>query len=214
MTRLAFIHTGAVVIPTITTLAGTYLPGVETHHLLDDKIVADLGRDAEGTGVRQRLRDLVHAAQQGGADAVMFSCSSISGYAAGLQDELGIPVLRIDEAMADEAVRSGERVAVLATLPTTLAPTVALLRERAEAAGRQVEVQEVLIEGAFEAVSSGDRDRHDALVAEAITTQAAQVDVVVLAQASMASAAEAVQTDTPVLTSPELGVRRAASLLP
>lgn len=214
MTRLAFIHTGAVVIPTITTLAGTYLPEVETHHLLDDKIVADLGRDAEGTGVRQRLRDLVHAAQQGGADAVMFSCSSISGYAAGLQDELGIPVLRIDEAMADEAVRSGRRVAVLATLPTTLAPTVALLRERAEAAGRQVEVQEVLIEGAFEAVSSGDRDQHDALVAEAITTQAAQVDVVVLAQASMASAAEAVQTDTPVLTSPELGVRRAASLLP
>src|SRR5699024_11014908 len=116
-------------------------------------------------GVRERLRDLVHAAQRGGADAVMFSCSSISGYAAGLQEELGIPVLRIDEAMADEAVASGRRVAVLATLPTTLAPTVALLRERAEAAGRDVQVQQVLIEGAVEAVSSGDRDRHDALVA-------------------------------------------------
>ncbi|HIZ37523.1 MAG TPA: aspartate/glutamate racemase family protein [Candidatus Ruania gallistercoris] len=213
MTRLAFIHTGAVVIPTISSLAAAHLPGVETHHLLDDKIVADLGRDAEGSGVRDRLRDLVHVAQRGGAKAVMFSCSSISGFAAGLQTELGLPVLRIDEAMADEAVRLGQRVAVLATLPTTLTPTVALLRERAEAAGRSVEVAEVLIEGAFEAVSGGDRDRHDALVAEAITARAGQVDVVVLAQASMASAAETVSTDVPVLTSPELGVRRAASLL-
>lgn len=213
MTRLSFIHTGAVVIPTISALAADYLPGVETHHLLDDKIVADLGRDPEGSGVRDRLRDLVHAAQRAGADAVMFSCSSISGFAAGLQAELGVPVLRIDEAMADEAVRLGPRVAVLATLPTTLTPTVALLRERADAAGRPVEVAEVLVQGAFEAVSGGDRDGHDRLVAAAIAEHASRVDVVVLAQASMASAASAVQTETPVLTSPELGVRRAARLL-
>ncbi|TDE95137.1 hypothetical protein EXU48_10310 [Occultella glacieicola] len=213
MTRISFIHTGAVVIPTIAELAARHLPGVEAHHLLDDKIVADLGRDAEGTGVRERLLDLGRAARAAGADAIMFSCSSISGYAAGLADELGVPVLRIDEAMADEAIGAGARIAVIATLPTTLAPTAALLRERAELAARSPELHEVIVAGAFEAVSGGDRARHDELVGAAIVEWAAQADVVVLAQASMAGAAATVSVDVPVLTSPELGVRRAAEVL-
>ncbi|WP_154792550.1 aspartate/glutamate racemase family protein [Occultella kanbiaonis] len=213
MTRISFIHTGAVVIGTFTELAATHLPGTEVHHLLDDKIVADLGRDAEGTGVRERLLDLGRAARTAGSDAVVFSCSSISGYAAGLAAELGIPVLRIDEAMADEAIASGSRIAVVATLPTTLAPTAALLRERAALAGAGPELHEVIVAGAFEAVSGGDRARHDALVGAAIVEWATRVDVVVLAQASMAGAAATVDVAVPVLTSPELGLRRVAELL-
>ncbi|CAM3626688.1 aspartate/glutamate racemase family protein [Occultella aeris] len=213
MTRISFIHTGAVVIPTFTELAAAHLSGIEVHHLLDDKIVADLGRDAEGTGVRERLLDLGRAARSAGADAVVFSCSSISGYAAGLSAELGIPVLRIDEAMADAAIAAGSRIAVIATLATTLAPTAALLRERAGLAGARPELHEVIVAGAFEAVSGGDRARHDELVGAAIVEWAAQVDVVVLAQASMAGAAATVEGAVPVLTSPELGVRRVAEVL-
>lgn len=211
--RIAFIHTGAVVIPTIAELSGRYLPGVDVQHLLDSTIVADLARDAAGTRVADRLVDLGRAAAAAGAQVVVFSCSSISGLAAPTAEAIGIPVLRIDEAMADEAVRRGSRVAVLATLPTTLVPTAALLRERAQLAGRDVVLSEVLVEGAFEAVGSGDRARHDALVGSAIEAAATTADVVVLAQASMAGAAQAVHVDVPVLTSPELGVQRLAQVL-
>lgn len=213
MTRLAYIHTGAVVIPTFAELSAQLLPGVEVQHLLDSTIVGDLGRDADGAHIEERLTALGTAAVEAGASTVVFSCSSIGGFAAGLSDRLGVPVLRIDEAMADEAVAHGPRVAVVATLPTTLVPTVALLRERAALAGAEIEVTDRVVEGAFEAVSSGDKASHDRLVGEAIVELAEVSDVVVLAQASMAGAAAVVEVPVPVLTSPELGVRRVAQTL-
>ena len=211
MARIAFLHTGAVVIPTFATLAAEHLPGVEVQNLLDDKIVADLGRGVASEQVAQRLADLGDAAVAAGAEAVMFTCSSISQYAAPLAERLGVPVYRVDEAMADEAVRAGDRVSVIATLPTTVQPTAALLRERAELQGRKVQIDEVVVAGAFEAAVAGDRARHDELVSEAI--KAANGDVVVLAQASMASAAEGLELAVPILTSPERGVRRLAENL-
>ena len=211
MARIAFLHTGAVVIPTFATLAAEHLPGVEVQNLLDDKIVADLGRGVASEQVAQRLADLGDAAVAAGAEAVMFTCSSISQYAAPLAERLGVPVYRVDEAMADEAVRAGDRVSVIATLPTTVQPTAALLRERAELQGRKVQIDEVVVAGAFEAAVAGDRARHDELVSEAI--KAVNGDVVVLAQASMASAAEGLELAVPILTSPERGVHRLAENL-
>ena len=117
-------------------------------------------------------------------------------------------MLRIDEAMADEAVSIGSRIAVLATLATTLTPTTALIRERAALAGASPEIAAEVIDGAFAAVSAGDRQTHDRLVAAAIERTAATADVVVLAQASMASAADAAHVDVPVLTSLEPGIKR------
>jgi Asp/Glu/hydantoin racemase len=210
MTRVALLHTGAVVIPTFVDLAGQHLPGVEIQHLLDDRIVADLGRGAGSDQIAARLAGLGTAAKAAGADAVVFTCSSISGYAGRLADELGLPVYRIDEAMADRAVELGRRVSVIATLTTTLEPTAALLRERAALRGSDLELTEVVVDGAFAAVASGDRPTHDRLVAQAITQHATHSDVIVLAQASMAGATADVSVAIPVLTSPELGMRRVA----
>lgn len=208
MTRIAFLHTGAVVIPPIAELAGRLLPEASTVNYLDDKIVADLADADRAASVESRLEDLVRAARSAGADAVMLTCSSISGFAAGLGAKVGIPVLRIDEAMADQAVAAGPRIAVIATLPTTLAPTTALIAERAELSGAAPEIISEVVDGAFAAVASGDRATHDSLVAAAIERLAARADVVVLAQASMASAAAGASVDVPVLTSLEPGITR------
>ena len=200
-TRVAFLHTGAVVIAPVAELAREFLPGVDTVNYLDDRIVADLRDESRAAGVAARVAELVRAAKTAGADAVMLTCSSISQLAVTTADEVGIPVLRIDEAMADEAVATGDRIAVLATLPTTLEPTLALIGERADLAGARPTVVSEVIDGAFAAVSGGDRASHDRLVA-------ADSDVVVLAQASMASAADAAHVDVPVLTSLRPGIQR------
>ena len=207
-TRVAFLHTGAVVIAPVAELAREFLPGVDTVNYLDDRIVADLRDESRAAGVAARVAELVRAAKTAGADAVMLTCSSISQLAVTTADEVGIPVLRIDEAMADEAVATGDRIAVLATLPTTLEPTLALIGERADLAGARPTVVSEVIDGAFAAVSGGDRASHDRLVADAITRVAADADVVVLAQASMASAADAAHVDVPVLTSLRPGIQR------
>jgi Asp/Glu/hydantoin racemase len=115
--------------------------------------------------------------------------------------------------MADEAVQVGVRISVVATLRTTVEPTAALLRERAGLLGRDVTIDEVVVPDAFEAAVAGDRERHDRLVAATIKERAGASDVVVLAQASMASAAAELDVDIPVLTSPERGIRRLAEHL-
>jgi Asp/Glu/hydantoin racemase len=208
MTRIAFLHTGVVVIPPVMELAGKLLPEVGTVNYLDDKIVADLGDAERAASVGERLEDLVRAARTSGADAVVLTCSSISGYAAALSERVGIPVMRIDEAMADEAVAAGQRIAVIATLPTTLGPTSALIAERAALVGASPSIVSEVVDGAFAAVSGGDRPAHDALVRAAIERLAADADVVVLAQASMASAVVGASTAVPVLTSLEPGITR------
>ncbi|WP_439590858.1 aspartate/glutamate racemase family protein [Microbacterium sp.] len=208
MSRIAFLHTGAVVIGPVTDRARAALPDATFVNYLDDRIVADLGDASRAASVPERVADLARAAKAAGADVVMLTCSSISHLAAPTAAEVGIRVLRIDEAMADAAVAAGSRIAVLATLPTTLVPTVALLRERAELAGAEPVIVEEVVDGAFAAVSAGDRATHDALVAAAIERRGADADVVVLAQASMASAADAVDVDVPVLTSIAPGIER------
>ncbi|MFF2631709.1 aspartate/glutamate racemase family protein [Microbacterium sp. NPDC058021] len=213
MTRIAFLHTGAVNIAPFGALATELLPGVAVVNYLDDKIVADLSDAARVASVPGRVEDLVRAAAAGGADAVMFTCSSISELAAPAGAAAGIVVLRVDEAMADAAVRAGSRIRVIATLPTTCRPTLALIEERAAAAGTGPELTSEVVEGAFEAIVGGDREAHDRLVGAAIVRGAAEADVVVLAQASMATAADAVSVDVPVLASPRLGVERLAAQL-
>jgi len=211
--RIAFLHTGAVNIAPFGALAAEFLPEATVVNYLDDRIVADLGDEARAASVPERIEDLVRAAAAGGADAVMFTCSSISELAAPAAAAAGVSVLRVDEAMADAAVSAGRRIRVLATLPTTCRPTLGLIEERAALAGVAPELSSEVIDGAFEAIVSGDRETHDRLVGAAIERGAAEADVIVLAQASMATAAEAVSVDIPVLTSPRLGVERLAGLL-
>jgi hypothetical protein len=120
-----------------------------------------------------------------------------------------VPVLRVDAPMAAEAVglavAGAGRVAVLATLASTLGPTGRLV-ERA-AAGAPVQVVATVVPGAADRADAGDRTGADALVAAAVAEAAQDADVVVLAQASMAGAAAAAGVAVPVLTSPAGGVR-------
>ena len=211
--RIAFLHTGAVNIAPFGALAAEFLPGATVVNYLDDRIVADLSDEVRAASVPERIEDLVRAAGAGGADAVMFTCSSISELAAPAGEAAGVRVLRVDEAMADVAVAAGRRIRVLATLPTTCRPTLGLLEERAALAGVTAELSSEVIDGAFEAIVGGNREAHDRLVGAAIVRGAAEADVIVLAQASMATAADAVSGDVPVLASPRLGVQRLAESL-
>lgn len=212
---LALLHTGPVVIAPMKALAARHLPGVRVVNLLDDCIVSDI--ESAGGVVPQhvltRLSLLGRAAVEAGADAVLLTCSSISQTSDAISAEIGVPVYRIDEAMADKAVAEGPRIAVVATLPTTLEPTCALIQERAALAGVEVTIERALCREAFELVSAGDGEGHDRVVRETVATLTERADVVVLAQASMARAVEGLESDVPVLASPELGILRTREAL-
>src|SRR5262249_39027984 len=127
-----------------------------------------------------------------------------------------VPVLRVDQPMADKAVQMGPDVGVIATLKTTLLPTADLIRRRARSAHKKVKVTTRLCDGAFEALMGGDPAKHDALVAKALKVLAREVDVIVLAQASMARVVEGLPEHdrrVPVLQSPTLAIDHVAQII-
>jgi Asp/Glu/hydantoin racemase len=126
-----------------------------------------------------------------------------------------VPVLRIDEPMAVAAVERGRRIGVLATVASTLDPSVDLVRRCAQRLEKDVELTPILRDRAFTAMRSGDGARHDEIVGEALQGLAQDVDVIVLAQASMARVVTTLEPalSVPVLSSPSSGMARLASVL-
>jgi Asp/Glu/hydantoin racemase len=145
----------------------------------------------------------------------MVTCSSIGSAVEASAALTNVPVLRVDQAMADIAVQTGSKIGVIATLPTTLEPTSDLVRRRATAAGKQIELTSRLCEGAFDALMSGDTEKHDSMVAKALIELSTEVDVIVLAQASMARVVDTLpEADkrVPILASPGLAIQYIADL--
>ncbi len=215
MANVVLIHTVAGLENVFGQLCDEVAPGLAPRHVVDESLLNDtIAAGSLTDDVRARFRARAEQARAEGADVIMLTCSSVGPAADGLADELDVPILRIDEAMADRAVALGRRIGVAATLPTTLEPTAELVCRAGAGAGQPVVVVTELAEGAFQSLRSGDAERHDALVMDALRTLAARVDVIVLAQASMARAlggAETLDVDgrsVPVLTSPRLGVER------
>lgn len=212
---LAFIHTSPVLVPQFTKLAAELLPGIQIFHMVDESLIKNtiaVGSLTKATS--RRVLSLLESAQQAGATAAMVTCSSIGQAVEFSRPLIDIPVLRIDEAMAEAAVTSGDRIGVAATLRTTLDPTIQLLKETAARNDKKIQITPCLCEGAFEAVIRGETETHDRLVSSALDQLAKTVDVIVLAQASMARVVESHPVKgTTILSSPRLAVARAGRVL-
>lgn len=213
---LGLIHTSATLVPVFQQLCRERLPGVATFNIVDDSLIRDvIARGRLTAGVARRVAWHVRAAAAARADLILVTCSSIGAAVEATAAKSRVPVLRVDQPMADRAVRTGRRIGVIATLATTLEPTADLVRRRAEAAGADVEMLSRLCEGAFEALMAGDTARHDAAVSAALRELAGLTDVIVLAQASMARVAAALpagELATPILASPPLAIEHLAGL--
>lgn len=215
--RLALVHTVAGLVPTFRELAAELLPGVETFDIVDETLLRDATREGRvSLDTARRLFAHLAAAERHGADAILVTCSSVGGVVDAARPFAGVPLLRVDQAMAEQAVARGTRIGVLATLWSTLRPTAALIERTAAEAGRSVEVRDRLCDGAFEALRSGDAERHDDLVREGLRELIGWAEVVVLAQASMARVVSTLTDEeqrTPILSSPRLGMERLRDLL-
>ncbi len=209
---LALIHTSLVFITVETMMRDIFneiMPDVRRINIVDDSLLADVMAKGQITPeVQKRMNAYVQAAELTGADAVLSLCSSLGPAIDQARALVKIPVIKIDDAMTEKAAREARRIGVLATVATTLKPTVDLIEEKAGMLEKIIEVHPALVQGAFEILMSGDRDRHDALVLQAAAALAPQVDLLVLAQASMTRLAERLRAETglEVLSSPRLAI--------
>jgi aspartate/glutamate racemase len=152
--------------------------------------------------------------QQAGADLIMLACSTFNIAVEVARPLIDVPLLQIDRPMMDLAVRHGNRVGLLATVPTTVPSSERLLLAAATEAGKEIQVHTVLCNAAFEEIKNGNTDRHNQLLMEEIGKLSKKVDAIVLAQVSM-SALEPYLNDmaVPVYNSGRTGFEKARELL-
>ncbi len=215
--KLGLIHTSATLVPVFAQLCKEKLPDVETFNIADDSLVKGIIAAGSLTApIARRVASYLESAELAGADYILVTCSSIGPAVEAGAKLMGVPVLRVDQPMADQAVATGKKIGVIATLRTTLEPTADLISRRAETAGKKIDVTSRLCEGAFDALMSGDAAKHDAMVAGALKELSQQVDVIVLAQASMARVVDTLSgadKRVPILASPGIAVDYLAKVL-
>lgn len=215
MRTVVVVHTGPASVQPIKQQFQQILPDVRVVNIMDDSLLNDVmaaGRLTEA--VTGRIFSYMQLGQQMGAVALLNACSSVGEAASAARPAIAIPIIKIDEAMAERAVASGPRVGVVATVRTTLEPTVRLINAKAAAAGRSIEVTEALAEGGFQALLDGNPALHDDIVKRTIQSLADKVDVIVLAQVSMARLIPLLTgMKVPVLSSLQSGVEAVRGVL-
>ena len=206
-----FLHTSPVHVPTFEALLAEVAPSARALSVVDEQLLAD-ARQLGPAAVADRVATALRGLRDHGASIVCCTCSTIGEVAE--QVDVGIPVFRVDRPMAVRAVQTGARVGVVAAVTSTIEPTSALLESAARQAGRAIDVRPVLVAGAWACFETGDLAGYLDLVAEEARALAPDVDVIVLAQASMAGA-QATLDDLPipVLSSPRAAVEHLAARL-
>jgi len=215
--KIFFVHTVSGLVEGFRGLCAEIIPDAALCHIADESLIQGmLAAGGLTAAIYRRICDHVVAAEEAGADAIQLTCSSVSPCVDVARHLVSVPVLKIDEPMVERAVSQYRRVGVIATAPTTLEPSSELVHLKARELGRSVEVESVLCEGAYDAFLAGDREKADGIVLDRLRDLMNRVDVVLLAQASMARVAEQLPADdrtVPVLSSPRPAVERLAEVL-
>jgi len=216
MKRLALIHTVIFLADMFKKKLAARYPGLQSFHVVDESLIQGLFAAGGMTpGIVRRLAGQAGLARDAGAEVILFTCSSTSPAVDLIRPLIDVPVLKIDDPLAERAVLTGEKIGVICTAKTTLLPCQNLIREHADRLGRKVTVQGRLESTAFEAVMAGDKARHDELVKQVAAELSRECDVVVLAQASMAHLAPELNESlkVPVLAGPDLCIEALADYL-
>jgi len=216
MKTVVAIHTAISMVEPTKQLFAEHLPGHRLINIVDDSLIQDvIQANAVTPAVRKRLMNYYQSAVDAGADVIFNTCSSIGDVAITARDFVNIPLVKIDDAMALNAVENYSKIGVLATLPTTLDPTARLIEQFANKQKKAIDIKKGLAEGAFHSLMSGDVQTHDHLIMETSKKLANKVDVFVLAQGSMAKMQGNITKETgkPVLSSPLLGILNVKSVI-
>ncbi len=208
--KITLISTGLNTGSLMSQLFAKELPEITTRNIVDDSLVKEIiaNDNVIPPGVVRRVCSYVISAEMSGADLVVITCSSISVIARVAQHSVGIPVVRIDEPMAELAVERADRIKVLATISSTLDPSVQLIEEKSRQRGKEIVLHPFLCERARQFLDEGNPEGHDRILREEIEKALKKFDIVVLAQASMGRVLDTLDVEKRgnVLTSPALAI--------
>lgn len=213
---IAIVQTSAVSSAELKALCEEIMPEVTVYQIIDDSLIKEVNANGGPTyGVKRRMYNYYQQAESLGVDAILNQCSSVGEVADAIKPFISVPVVKVDEAMAEKAVSLGKKIAVVATVPTTVGPSVRLVEQKAREMGKEIEIETHLVKDAMMIlIEKGDVETHNKMVLGEVEAAAESCDVVVLAQGSMTVLLPLLgHIQKPVLTSPRLGVERVKEVL-
>ena len=216
MKKIVLLQTSMVSFTTFNDLFRELIPEAQISNLVDEHLLNTLNLNKGITpSIIQRICQYCVAAEAAGADLIFSQCSSTREGIECARKMVRIPIVMVDDGMAETAVAMGARIGVVATAAATLKPTASALSQVAKNAGKSIEVKTNLADGALDVLmKEKNREKHDALVLDLLKRAEKENDVIVLAQGSMVTLEPYLsQIAVPVLTSPRLGVQKARSII-
>ncbi|MGB8455673.1 MAG: aspartate/glutamate racemase family protein [Anaerocolumna sp.] len=162
-------------------------PEIEQMDIADSSLIKETQEAGYPTpAVARRMYNYMMCAADAGADAILVTCTSVNTVTKLVRTMIPIPVISIEEPVAQSAVKAGKKIGILSSLATSAQPVKQTILEEAAKAGAEAGVSIRVADGAFEALMEGNRELHDEKVREALAELVKEVDVVVFAQISMA----------------------------
>lgn len=210
--RIALIHATALAVEPIQSAFGRHWAQARCMNLLDDSLSVDRAEAGSLTpGMVQRFIDLAEYAKRTGCSGILFTCSAFGPAIEAAGAAVGVPTLKPNEAMFEEALArspaQGAKLGLIATFEASIPSMSAELLDLARQRGRHIELRTQFVPKAMQDLAQGRAAEHHRKIAQAAHSLR-DCDVVMLAQFSMAAALPAVQAELscPVLSSPDCAV--------
>ena len=211
--HLALLHTTPVLIDTFDRLIEESDPEFPVKHIVEEEFLTEAREKGISQDLDGRIKGRIRSAVEEGAAVVLCTCSTIGASAESANDAADGVVIRVDRPMAEKAVEIGSRIIVAAALESTLAPTRNLILDVASTRKKRIDLIEVLCDNAWSRLEDGDNEGYLSEIARTLNERASEGDVIVLAQASMAGAANLCpEISIPILSSPEIGFQHAVDI--
>ncbi len=192
-------------------------PAVQVVNYLDSYLLKKVEKD-QGVITDQsmgRMFDMLVKACADGAECIIMTCTIFSPYAEYFAKLLSVPIICPDGAMLDTVAKAGGKTAIICTFSGTVETTKSVFFDYQRKNGKAETVDMHLASEAFQAAQAGEMERHDRIIREKINELDAHYDHIVLAQITMAKAAEGLDSlkHARLWTSPRSAVEAAMRLL-
>ncbi|MGF1764393.1 hypothetical protein [Aliivibrio kagoshimensis] len=203
---ITFVHTGEVHVATFNSLIESTDPTLSVNHIVNSNLLDRAMKQQNRAELETEIHSIMQLAAQE-SRLVVCTCSSIGEMAETTPVVPKGVVTRVDRPMAEQAVKIGGNVLVVAALESTLAPTLDLLNAIKLQCESDVTFDVLCVTEAWQYFERGDSQRYIELIAQAIESEKGEYNAIVLAQASMAKVSERLNCwKIPILSSPRLGV--------
>ena len=167
--RIGAIHALMNAIPTTQLAFDRGWPAADVAHLLDGSLYLDrnLGA-ADDAELASRIHRLVRYSAETGAEGIIMTGSFFGDAVRQARVGMDIPVATSFEGIVERAFELDRPLHVLATAPDSATLLAEALGREAAARNRRLSITRQAVDGAMDALISGDPESHDRLVLDAV----------------------------------------------